>query len=220
MKRELAIVAALVALGIALEALGVVDWRLALDWGRDQAGGWQLPLTIVLAQLALYTFAQPGSILFWVAALIYSPLAATLILTAGGTAGALGAYLFARRLAPLDADRVREQHLFRLIARQGDFFTLCALRILPGMPHSIVNYAAAMLALPLLRFLSATALGLAVKSYLYTSAIAGVIDAGPSDLIRAEVLAPLILIALLLLLGHFALGPAARRRGARPRSAP
>ena len=220
MKLKLAILAALIALGLALEALGVVDWRLALDWARDHAGGWQLALTIVLAQLALYTFAQPGSILFWVAALLYSPPAATLILTAGGTSGALGAYLFARRLAPLDLDRLREQHLFRLIARQGDFFTLCTLRVLPGMPHSVVNYASGMLALPLLRFLSATALGLAVKSYFYSTAIAGATGAGPSDLIRAEVLVPLILIALVMLLGRFALGWAARRRDARSRSAP
>lgn len=220
LQRELALLAALVALGFALEALGVVDWRLALDWARDHAGGWQLPLTIVLAQFALYTFAQPGSILFWVAALLYSPLAATLILTAGGTSGALGAYLFARRLAPLDLDRLREQHLFGLIARQGDFFTLCTLRVLPGIPHSIVNYASGMLALPLLSFLPATALGLAVKSYVYSSATAGVVGAGPADLIRVEVLAPLILIALLLLLGRFALGRAARRRGGRSRNSP
>jgi len=41
----------------------------------------------VLAQLALYTFGQPGSILFWAAALLYPPPLATLILTAGGTGG-------------------------------------------------------------------------------------------------------------------------------------
>jgi len=219
-KREPAILAALVALSIDLEALGVFDWRLALEWARGHAGGWQLPLTIVLAQLALYTFAQPGSILFWVAALLYSPFAATLILTAGGTSGALGAYLFAHRLARLDLDRAREQRLFRLIERQGDFFTLCALRTLPGMPHSIINYASGMLALPLVRFLSATALGLAVKSYLYSSAIAGAIGVGgPSDLMRLEVLGPLILVALLLLLGRFALSRLARRRGAQSPSA-
>jgi len=219
-RRELAILVSLVALGIALEGLGVVDWRLALEWARAHAGSWQLAVTIVLAQLALYTFAQPGSILFWVAALLYSPFAATLILTAGGTSGALGAYLFARRLTRLDLDRARERRLFRLIARQSDFFTLCALRTLPGMPHSIINYAAGILALPLLRFLSATALGLAVKSYLYSSAIAGAIGVGgPSDLMRLEVLGPLILAALLLLLGRFALGRAARRRGARSPSA-
>ena len=74
MRRELSILAALVGLGIALEALGVVDWRLASGVWRSSGRGpmrGQLAVTIVLAQFALYTFAQPGSILFWVAALLY-----------------------------------------------------------------------------------------------------------------------------------------------------
>jgi uncharacterized membrane protein YdjX (TVP38/TMEM64 family) len=202
---KLLILGALVALGIALDALGIIDWRMAIEWARGHAGGWWLAATIVLAQLALYTFAQPGSILFWVAALLYSPPAATLILTAGGTSGALGAYVFAHRLTRRDAEHSREQRLFRLLERQGDFFTLCALRVVPGMPHSAINYASGILALPVTRFLVATALGLALKSYLYSAAVYRAIDtAGPSDLLRLEVLGPLFAVALLLLLGRFA----------------
>jgi uncharacterized membrane protein YdjX (TVP38/TMEM64 family) len=159
----------------------------------------------VLAQVLLYTFGQPGSILFWAAAPLYSAPVATLILTTGGTAGALGAYLLARRLTRLHADRARGGRLFTILERQADFFTLCALRVLPGMPHSAINYAAGTLALPLPRFLVATALGLAVKSYLYSApvgALAG--SAGPADLLRLDVLAPLFAIALLLLLGRLA----------------
>ena len=204
MKRELAALGALIALGIALEALDVVDWSVALEWARAHAGGWRLPAAIVLAQLVLYTFAQPGSILFWVAALLYSAPVATLILTAGGTAGALGAYVFARRLTRLDVSAARGHRLFSILERQGDFFTLCALRVLPGMPHSAINYAAGTLALPLARFLSATALGLAFKSYLYSAAVgAATGSAGPSDLLRPDILGPLFAISVLLLLGRF-----------------
>jgi len=204
-KREILALVALAALGIALEALDLVDWSEALEWARAHAGGWRLPTMIIVAQLVLYTFAQPGSILFWVAALLYSAPAATLILTAGGTAGALGAYLFARRLTRLDVSTARGHRLFSILERQGDFFTLCALRVLPGMPHSAINYAAGILALPLARFISATALGLAVKSYLYSSAVEEAIGvAGPSELLRFDVLGPLFAIALLLLLGRFA----------------
>lgn len=210
------LLAALIVLGIALEALAVVDWRLALEWARGRAGGWQLAAAIVAAQFLLYTFAQPGSALFWVAALVYPPPAATLILTAGGTSGAVGAYLLARRLTRFDPAQARQQRLYRLLERQGDFFTLCALRVLPGMPHSVINYASGMLALPLAHFLPATVLGLAVKSYLYASALGGAAGArSPADLVRLEVLGPLVLIALLLLLGRFAL-----RRRARGPDAP
>jgi uncharacterized membrane protein YdjX (TVP38/TMEM64 family) len=212
------ILAALIVLGIALEALGVVDWRLALEWARGRAGGWQLAAAIVAAQFLLYTFAQPGSALFWVAALVYPPPAATLILTAGGTSGALGAYVLARRLTRFDPAQARQQRLYRLLERQSDFFTLCALRVLPGMPHSVINYASGTLALPLSRFLPATVLGLAVKSYLYASALAGAAGAAsPADLMRVEVLGPLILIAVLLLVARlFPVGRPARGRAAPP----
>jgi len=73
------------------------------------------------------------------------------------------------------------------------------------MPHSAINYAAGTLALSLPRFLCASTLGLAVKSYLYSAAVSGAIGtAGPSDLLRLEVLGPLFAIALLLLLGRLA----------------
>jgi uncharacterized membrane protein YdjX (TVP38/TMEM64 family) len=205
LKRRILALAALAALGLALEALDVVDWSALLEWARAHAGDWRLPPAIVLAQSLLYTFGQPGSILFWAAAPLYSAPVATLILTTGGTAGALGAYLFARRLTRLHADRARGQRLFAILGRQADFFTLCALRVLPGMPHSAINYAAGALLLPLPRFLAATALGLAVKSYLYSSAVGAIAgSAGPSDLLRLEVLGPLFAIALLLLLGRLA----------------
>ena len=161
MKRQILVLAALAVLGIALDALDLVDWLRALEWTRARAGG---------------------------------------------TAGALGAYLFARRLTRLDVSAARGHRLFNILERQGDFFTLCALRVLPGMPHSAINYASGTLALPLPRFLAATALGLALKSYLYSAAlhIAATTGAtGLSDLLRLDVLAPLLAIALLLLPGRF-----------------
>jgi uncharacterized membrane protein YdjX (TVP38/TMEM64 family) len=213
MKWQIAFLAALVILGIALDALDIVDWREALEWARGHAGGWYVPAGIVLAQFVLFTLAQPGSLLFWVAALLYAPPAATAILTVGGTSGALGAYLLARRLTRLDLPKAREQRLFRLLERQGDFFTLCALRVLPGMPHALINYAAGTLALPVAMFLAATALGLAVKTYLYATAVAGAVEsAAPQDLLRIEVLGPLFALALLLALGRLALNRMVNRR--------
>jgi uncharacterized membrane protein YdjX (TVP38/TMEM64 family) len=160
--------------------------------------------------------------LFWIAALLYSAPVATVILTAGGSAGALGAYLFARRMTRVGAAGARGHQAFALLERQGDFLTLLALRVLPGMPHSVINYAAGILRLPLARFVPATALGLAVKSYLYSSAVeAAGGSASAADLLRLEVLGPLFAIAFLLVLGRLAQrrwrsnAPASARR-ARP----
>jgi uncharacterized membrane protein YdjX (TVP38/TMEM64 family) len=219
MKWQIAFLGALVLAGVALDVLGIVDWREVLAWARGHAGRWYVPVLIVAAQFVLFTFAQPGSVLFWVAALLYAPPAATAILVAGGTSGAAGAYLLARRLTRLDLAKAREQRVFRLLERRGDFFTLCALRVLPGMPNSLINYGAGVLALPLAMFLAATALGLAVKMYLYAAAVdAAVGSTTPRDLVRVEVLGPLVTIALLLAFGRPALEVIANRRAARRRA--
>lgn len=205
--------AALAALGTALDALGLVDWRALLEWGRGHHAGWGLAAAIVGVQVVLYTLAQPGSALLWIAAVLYPPPVATLILTTGGTAGALGAWLFARRLTRVSAAQTGKRRLYRLLETQGDFLTLCALRVLPGVPHSLINYTAGTLRLPLPSFLTASAIGHAVKSFLYSSAISELIEsAAPSDLLRLEILAPLVVIALLLLLGRLA-----QKRWLRPR---
>jgi uncharacterized membrane protein YdjX (TVP38/TMEM64 family) len=201
----LIVLAVLVTLGIGLEALGLFDWRRVLGWARAFAGDWRLAAGIILVQVALFTFALPGSALLWLAAPLYSAVTATLILTVGGTAGAATAYLFARRLTRTGFAKAKERRVFRLLEARGDFLTLCALRMLPGVPHSVINYASGILRLPLPSFLAATALGLAVKTFLYSSAIHGFAESGtPADLLRPETMLPLFGLALLLLLGRLA----------------
>jgi uncharacterized membrane protein YdjX (TVP38/TMEM64 family) len=207
------VLAALIALGIALDALGLFDWRTVLEWARGYPAGWELAVAIIVLQVGLFTFALPGSSLVWVAAVLYPPPLATLILTSGGTGGALFAYLFSHRLTRVTAEQAQDGRLYRLLKAQSDFLTLIALRVLPGMPHSLINYAAGTLRLPLPRFLVTTALGLGLKAFLYSSAIDEIVGlAALSDVLRVEILAPLFAIALLLLLGS-----AARKRWLRAR---
>jgi uncharacterized membrane protein YdjX (TVP38/TMEM64 family) len=204
MQRSIAVLVALVLIGLVLDLSGAVDAQAVLAWGRAHAQGWALPAAIVLGQAVLFTVGQPGSIFFWPAALLYDPLVATLILTTGATAGALGAYLLARRMTHAGLERARSGRLFGILERQGDFFTLCALRVLPGMPHSALNYAAGSLVLPIGRFLAASALGLAIKSYLYASAVSQALGTvHPSALLRLEVLGPMVAISGLFLAGRF-----------------
>lgn len=193
---------ALVALGLVLDALGVFHWRGMLEWARDHVGRWWLAAAIILVQIVLFAFALPGSSLVWLVAPLYPPPGAALILAAGGTAGALSAYLLAHRLSEATMENLRQKRLFRVLQGRGDFSTLCALRLLPGFPNSVINYASGSLHLPLPRFLVATALGLVVKNYVYSRAIRGALGAATaSELLRMPTLAPLLLLALLLLLG-------------------
>jgi uncharacterized membrane protein YdjX (TVP38/TMEM64 family) len=198
-----ALLALLLAFGLGAHFLEWFEWREALAWARGHAGQWWLPLVLVLLQTVLFMLALPGSTLLWVVAPLYAPPAATLILTAGGAGGALAAYWFARRLTVARQERLRRHRAWRLLASESDFLTLCALRLVPAFPHSVLNYGAGIVHLPLGRFIAAAAIGFGLKSFLYSSVIHRVLEATDArDLLRAEAVPLLFLLALLLLGAH------------------
>jgi uncharacterized membrane protein YdjX (TVP38/TMEM64 family) len=190
---------ALVAAGIALALLTSPEqWRYWLDLGRQHAGSpWLISLLIVL-QVIMFSLALPASSLVWIVAALYPPWLATLILTSGGTLGALGAYFVSHRLGHAWHRLIQQRSLFRLLQRNGDFPTLFALRVMPGFPHSITSYCAGVLRLPLAPFVASAALGFACKMALYSYAIFEAAGAGEAgDLLRPGVVIPLIsLVAL------------------------
>lgn len=189
----LAVLGVLAALGLAAQALDLIDWRIALDLARDHAERWWLPPALLLLQVALFAFGLPGSAVLWLAAPLYPPAAAAAILTAGGCGGALAAHALARRLSGDALARVRAGRGFRVLQREGDFLVLCALRLAPGMPHSVINYASGVLNLRLVPFLGSSALGFGLKSFLYSSVIHGALSADrPADLLAPGVLGTLV----------------------------
>jgi len=193
----------LLALGLVAHFLGWLEWRQVLQWTRGYTAHWWLAAALILLQIVLFMFAMPGSTLLWVVAVLYPPIAATLILVAGASMGGLAGYLFARRLARHRQARLRKKRHFRLLREHGDFFTLCALRVTPGFPHSIINYGAGILGLPLGRFLAAAVLGLGVKTALYSHVIHRTLEAAePAERAWQEIALPLVLLALLLLLAR------------------
>ncbi len=190
---------ALLTLGLGAHFLEWFEWRAALAWARGHAGQWWLPLALILLQTVLFMFALPGSTLLWVVAPLYAPPAATLILTAGGVGGALAAYWFARRLTLAQQARLRQHRAWQTLERESGFLTLCALRLVPAFPHSLLNYGAGLLRLPIGTFLAAAAIGFGLKAFLYSSVIHGALEAADvRDLLRVEALLPLVLLALLL----------------------
>lgn len=192
-------------LGFAAYAfLAEGHWLQALQWIRGHSQDWWLPPALILVQVLLYMFALPGPSLLWAAAAIYPPLAATAILVAGGTLGGLAGYLLSRRLSESHLARLRESRHFQPLQRQGDFFTLCALRLTPGFPNSIINYGSGILRLPLGRFIAATVIGLCVKAFLFSNVIYHAVAASsPADMLRYEIIVPLLLLVGLLFLARF-----------------
>lgn len=205
--RALAALLALACLGVLLQALDVFDWREVLRWARSHAQSWWLGPALVAAQVVLFMFALPGSSLVWLVAPLYAPPYASAILTLGGTLGGLAGYLFARRLTGGQLAQLRCRRPYLLLEKHADFPVLLALRLLPAFPHSVINYGAGTLHLPLPAFLGATVVGLGVKSFLYATVVHGAAQAEFSEFAHpGTVLALIVLVALALL------GRALRRR--------
>jgi uncharacterized membrane protein YdjX (TVP38/TMEM64 family) len=200
---KLTVLVILFLAGVVLGLAGVVDWqkiRFQLEPVTDR---WWLPPLLVAVQTVLFALALPGSALIPFTALLYPPLPTTLINVAGGVAGALAA-----RHAVLKAGEGWERRLsrsptYRLLERHCDVFTLCLLRILPGFPHSVINYGSGLLKVKTFPLVFATAVGFAIKGYLYAVTIyeAGKADE-PTDLLRLDTLWPLLVVAGLLVAAH------------------
>jgi len=183
--------------GLVLQALDIIDPIALLTQARHYADTPWLIAALIVWQIVLFTFALPGSTTLWLVAPLYPPLTAGLILVLGGTGGGVSAYFFARHLGSDWQARIRHQRVFQRMEQRGDMLTLLGLRILPGFPHSAINYGAGLLRLPLRQFVLTTALGLAVKSAIYCPVIyrAAGTDIRHFKLSIQEIL-PLLLLAL------------------------
>ena len=194
----------LVMAGVVLYYLNVFEWNQVTRIAQTARQFWWTAPVLIGVQTLLYTFALPGSVIFWIAALIYTPLFATLTLVTGGLLGAMGAYWFARRLSTKWVAHIQRSHLFALLSKRSDFLVLSALRILPSFPHSVINYGAGILRIPLGRFLGSSAIGFTLKSYIYSSVVHSALHATkPSDLFRTETIGPLLLVAILFAMAAF-----------------
>ncbi|MCP4765589.1 MAG: VTT domain-containing protein [Gammaproteobacteria bacterium] len=194
---KLAIIGLLIALGIGMELAGLLDARQLLAIAREYSQHWWLIVVLILMQALLFTFALAGSLFLWIAAPLYSPPVATLILAAGGTLGGIGAYLFSTYLTEEWQHKIENSHSYRILQAQDNFFTLFAMRVFPGFPHAIVNYSSGVLKARLSHFIVAAILGISIKSYLY----ANVIYAASSSLslellLDFKIYAPLVALSL------------------------
>lgn len=159
-------------------------------------------ISVIVIMAVTLAIGLPGSIGLWLIAPFYTPLVATLMLTVGSVAGALGAYYLSSRFSYRWTPGGLTRKVMDKLERRGDFLTQCALRVLPGFPHSVVNFAAGLLRLPLSTFVMAAIIGLAAKWAVYASAIFGALEAMESEeAVSPNVIFPLVALTLLLLAG-------------------
>jgi len=171
-------------------------------WADEASHHPAVIISVILVMAVTLTFGLPGSIGLWLIAPFYTPLAATPMLTAGSVAGALGAYYLASRFSDRWSPKGLTRKITNKLEQRSDFLTQCALRVLPGFPHYVVNFAAGLLRLPLATFVMAAILGLGIKWAVYASAIHGALEAvEKEEAVRLDVILPLVALTLLLLTG-------------------
>lgn len=213
---RLAMVAALILAGLALGHAGLLDAARAVAIAREYTQYWWLVPLLIFAQMLLFTFALAGSLFLWVAATLYEPPMATFILAAGGTLGGLGAYFFSGFLTADWKHRVENSRSYRLLQAQDNFFTLFAMRVFPGFPHSLVNYSAGILSANLAHFVAAAILGISIKSFIYARVIHSAATTLSLDLLLdPTILGPLVLLSLLSLVAVWINHRAAKNKALR-----
>jgi uncharacterized membrane protein YdjX (TVP38/TMEM64 family) len=201
---KLFILVILVGLGITLKLIGLIDPAQSIAFARQYADHWWLVILLVAIQIVLFTFALAGSSMIWITAVLYTPFSSTAIMTAGTALGAVSAYLFSERLSDEWTRKIKNSRIYYLLRKQGNFFTLLALRLMPGFPHSVINYSSGFLKIKLVNFVPATVLGTAVKTYVYSALVynATTPDAFTGSISLTTVW-PLLLLSLLILAGVF-----------------
>jgi len=175
-------------------------------------GGWA-PVVFVAVSAALTVACFPGPLLAGASGLLFGTAEGAPLALLSATLGATVAFALARWLVGAAVARLGGPRLaaLRLWVGRRDFLSVLYARIAPGVPYSLVNYAAGLSPVRLRAFIAATALGAAPRAFAYT-ALGG--HLGRLD--RPEAL---IAVGVLVLMGVGGLALARRERDAERRRA-
>jgi uncharacterized membrane protein YdjX (TVP38/TMEM64 family) len=161
------------------------------------------PALIICAMAASWAFALPASIFLFITPLLFAPHWSALITTAGCALGSGIGYTVARFVGGAWVDRFRGGRLHRFLMRHSSFMVLFAIRLTPSSPHGFINYGAGLARIPFARFLLATTLALAIKSYVYAEAVHNTVGAKSLfDALSAKTMLSLTAVAALAVIGH------------------
>ena len=199
---KIIVLGVLIAIGAFLQLSGLLNPGEIIVMARQYTDHWWLPVILVLLQVLLFTFALAGTVFLWVAAVLFPPVTASIILATGATLGGLSAYFFSATLSDEWVHRVENSNIYKVLHKQDNFFALLAMRIMPAFPHGLVNYSSGILKVNLVYFVPATFIGIGLKSYVYAPVIyqaAG--GASLNDLLNIATFGPLVLLSVVILGG-------------------
>lgn len=179
-------------------ALVASTGKLSSNRVRDWMDGYGVlgPLVFILVSAALTTALFPGPLLAGASGLLFGTWLGTPVSIISATLGASLAFMISRYVAHDAVETLQGRRLAALrafVGRRG-FLSVLYARIVPGVPYSLVNYAAGLSPIPLRTFAAATALGCAPRAFAYT-ALGGSLDhLGSPNAIAAYVV--LVVMAL------------------------
>jgi len=208
---RLAALAATLATFVAVLAL---SGSISADRVRDWVDGYgaAAPLVFIAVSASLTVVLFPGPVLAAASGLLFGTALGTPVSIASATLGATLAFCLSRwwaHDAVVALAGPRLEALRTWIGRRG-FLTVLYARIVPGMPYTLVNYAAGLTPIRLRSFVAATAIGVAPRAFAYTA-----LGGSLGNLASPEGLAAVVVLVAMALAG---LALARRETRSRPRA--
>ncbi len=176
-------------------------WSTPEGWQGSGAG----PITafvIILIMTASLTCCITASHFLILTPLLFPAHWSAVITTTGSVLGAAGGYLLAGFVGGSWVERFHNGRVQHFLSNHSSFLALFGVRLAPS-PHSFINYAAGLAHIPPARFLISTLAAMAIKSYVYATAVQNTIGAGSaSNAVSTPALLSLFAVAALALIGH------------------
>ena len=197
--RLAALAGVLAAFVLVLALTGSLSATRVRGWvdGFGVAG----PLVFIAVSASLTVVLFPGPVLAAASGLLFGTALGTPVSIASATLGATMAFCVARwwaHDAVVALAGPRLQALRAWVGRRG-FVTVLYARIAPGVPYTLVNYAAGLTPIALRSFVAATALGVAPRAFAYTALGGSLGNLGsPEALVAIGVLVAMALGGLVL----------------------
>jgi uncharacterized membrane protein YdjX (TVP38/TMEM64 family) len=185
---------------LSVEAVG--DWVEANIRGPVRDLGIFGPLLFIAAGSLLTVGVFPGPILCAISGVIFGTAVGIPTALATITVGAVLAFSLSRWWAHDAVERVAGARVLALRAWVGDrgFVAILLARVAPGLPYTLVNYAAGLTPVALLAFAAATAIGAAPRTAAYVA-----LGGSFGDLRSPEALAAVAVLAVVGITGAWLL---------------
>ena len=177
----LAVLVAVAAFSGSFSAQRVRDWV--------EGYGAVAPIVFVLVSAALTVVLFPGPVLAAASGLLFGTALGTAVSITSATLGAVLAFTVSRWLAhdavlALAGPRLLALRAF--VGRRG-FLTVLYARIIPGLPYTLVNYAAGLAPIALGAFAAATVIGVAPRTFAYVALGGSLGNLGSPEAIAAVI---------------------------------